>query len=53
MNELQTLTNQAMGVMFPAAEVAYRAERIRRDFNRTGRRRRSWRGVRAGTGDAG
>ena len=47
MKDLQTLSSQMM-VMVPPAEVAYRVERIRRDFERTGGRRRTRRDRRDG-----
>jgi len=44
MSDLQGFVTQSMSVMFPAAEVAYRQERIRKDFHRVsvGRRRHRW-----------
>ncbi len=52
MSNLQGMVTQSMTVMFPAAEVAYRQERIRQDFRRAtdGRRRR--RGLRSDPVDA-
>ena len=52
MSDLQGFVTGSMSVMFPAAEVAYRQERIRQDFHRASGGRRRRRGLRRDPVDA-
>jgi len=52
MSNLEGFVTQSMSVMFPAAEVAYRQERIRQDFHRASVGRRRRRGLRRDPVDA-
>ena len=52
MSNLEGFVTQSMSVMFPAAEVAYRQERIRQDFHRASVGRRRRRGLRRDQVDA-